>query len=138
VPEPALRRLLASDDVGVRFSAVELATRRDAARFAAETMELVRAMVARASKAKAGDWTRQGLDYLPQVVCRLARGPIPQSMLDGLTDASPAVRRVTVQALELSGNPDAVRSLEPLTRDPDPAIRDASRAALLSLGPAGD
>jgi HEAT repeat protein len=138
VPEPALRRLLASDDIGLRFLAVELATRRDAARFAAETMELVRAVVALAAKAKAGDWTRQSLRYLPRIVCRLARGPIPQSMLDGLSDADPTVRRITVQALELSGNPDAVRSLEPLTRDPDPATREASRVALLYLGPAGD
>ncbi len=138
VPEATLRQLLASDDLGLRFSVVELATRRGAARFATETMEVVRAIAARAATAKAGDWTRQSLDFLPQIVCRLARGPIPQPLLDGLNDANPTIRRIAVQALELSGNPDAIQSLEPLTRHPDPATREASRAALLVLGPAGD
>jgi HEAT repeat protein len=122
----------------IRSSAVELATRKDAARFAQETMDMVRATLAVAAKAKPDDWEAQrGLKYLPRIACRLARGPIPQAMLDGLKDPNPAVRRIVVQALELSGNPDAVPSLEPLTRDPDTATRETSREALQWLGPTG-
>jgi HEAT repeat protein len=43
---------------------------------------------------------------------------------------------MVVQALELSGNPDAVPYLKPLVTDPDPATRDAAKAALNFLGPA--
>jgi HEAT repeat protein len=57
-------------------------------------------------------------------------------MLDGLEDPDPAIRRLVVQALELSGNPDAVPIVEPLTRDSDPATREAALAALRALGPA--
>ena len=137
VPEGTLRQLIAVDDIQLRSNAIELATRKDPARFARETMDLVRAKVALADKAKPDDWeTQRGLRYLPRIVCRLARGPIPQAMLDGLKDPSPGVRRIVVQALELSGNPDAVPTLEPLARDADPATREACQAALRALGPA--
>jgi len=137
VSEATLRQLMAADDMALRSSAVELATRKDAARFARETMDLVRATVAQAAKAKTDDWeTQRGLAHLPRVLCRLGRGPIPQAMLDGLKDPSPLVRRIVVQALELSGNPDAVRSIEPLARDADSATREAFQAALRALGPA--
>jgi hypothetical protein len=137
VPEPVLRRLMASEDVGVRLSAVELATRADAARFAPETMDLVRAQIAHAAKAKSDDWEAQrSLSYMSRIVCRLARGPIPRPLLDGLKDPDPVVRRIVVEAIGLSGNPDAARSIEPLTRDADPATRQASRTALDFLGPA--
>jgi HEAT repeat protein len=136
VPEAALRQLIASDDVDVRFNAVELATRKDAGRFARELMDLVRAKVALAAKAKSDDFEAQrSLAYLPRIVCRLARGPIPQPMLDGIEDPDPLVRRIVVQALELSGNPDAVRSVQALARDPDSATREAAQAAVQSLGP---
>lgn len=137
VPEATLRQLMTSDDIEVRFSAVELATRKNAARFAREAMEMVRAKLSQAAKAGSKDWDAQRtLVYLPRILCRLARGPIPQAMVDGLKDSDPAVRRIVVQALELSGNPDAVRLVEPLTRDSDAATRQASEAALLDLGPA--
>lgn len=137
IPEATLRQLIAAEDLNLRFSAIELATRKDPARFASETMDMVRAKVAQAAKAKPDDWeTQRGLTYLPRIVCRLARGPLPQPLLDGLKDPNPAVRRVVVQALELSGNPDAIPSVEPLTRDPDSATRKAGQAALLFLGPA--
>jgi HEAT repeat protein len=137
VPEGTLRQLMAIDDIELRFSAIELATRRNPARFAQETMDLVRAKVAQAAKARSDDWeTQRSLAYLPRIVCRLARGPLPQPLLDGLKDPNPAVRRIVVQALELSGNPDATPGIEPLTRDPDASTREASHAALLFLGPA--
>jgi hypothetical protein len=137
VPEPVLRRLIASADVGLRSNAIELATRTGAARFAPEMMDLVRAQVALVAKARSNDWEAQrSLQYLPRTVARVARGPIPQPLVDGLKDPNPVVRRIVVEALELSGNPDAVRSVAPLTHDPDPAVRKASEAALASLGPA--
>ena len=127
---------MSADDIELRFSAIELGTRSNASRFAPETMDLVRARLAIAAKAKPDDWEIQrALAYLPRIVSRLARGPIPQAMLDGLTDPNPGVRRIVVQALELSGNPDAVRVLAPLAHDPDPPTREAVQAALRVLGP---
>jgi HEAT repeat protein len=41
-----------------------------------------------------------------------------------------------VRALELSGNPDAIAALSPLTTDPDSAVRQAAVAALAFIGPA--
>jgi len=113
------------------------ATRTGAARFAPEMMDLVRAQVALAAKAKPDDWEAQrSLQYLPRIVARVARGPIPQPLVDGLKDPNPVVRRIVVEAIELSGNPDAAQSVEPLTHDPDPAVRKASEAALAFLGSA--
>lgn len=137
VPEGVLRQLVKAEPLELRFSAIELATRKDPARFARETMELVRAQVAQAAKAGAQDWKAQRNLHqdLPRIVCRLGRGPIPQPLLDGLADPDPIVRRIVVESLELAGNPDAVRSLEPLTRDSDEATRKAAQAALQALGP---
>lgn len=137
VAEATLRQLMNADDIQLRFSAIELATRKKAARFAPETMDLVRARLALAAKAKPDDWeARRELAYLPRILCRLARGPIPQPMADGLKDADPAVRRIVVQALELSGNPDAVPLLESLAREGDSGTRQACQEALRALGPA--
>ncbi len=60
--------------------------------------------------------------------------PSASILLDGLKDPDPAGRRIVVQALKLSGNPDAVRGVEPLARDPDAATREAGQAALRALG----
>lgn len=137
VPEATLRQLMTADDIELRLSAVELATRKNPARFAREAMDFVRAQIRHAGKTKSDDWEAQrGLAYLPRILCRLARGPIPQVVLDGLKHPDPVVRRIVVQALDLSGNPDAVRSIAPLVRDPNAATREAAQAALRSLGPA--
>jgi HEAT repeat protein len=137
VPESVLRKLVADQDLELRFAAVELATRKNAGRFARETMELTQAQLASAAKAKPDDFEAQhAVEYLPRLVCRLAQGPLPRPLLDGLKDRSPAVRRIVVQGLELSGNPDAVPHLRPLESDPDPAVREAAKAALLFIGPA--
>jgi HEAT repeats len=136
VPEDTLRQLMEVDDLDLRSSAVELATRKGAARFARQAMDFVRAQIVHGRNGPADDWqARREPSYLPRILCRVARGPIPQPFLDGLSDPDPTVRQIVVQALELSGNPDAIPYLEPLTRDPNPAIREASQAALHSLGP---
>lgn len=137
VPEKTLRRLVAVEDLDLRLAALELATRRTPARFAAEMLQLVREMAGRAAAAPPDDWqARRGFEYLPRIVCRLARGPLPEPLLEALADPDPVIRRIVVQSLELSGNPDAVPSLEALARgDPDPATREASRVALRFLGP---
>ena len=129
LPPTALRQLMGSKDQEIRFSAFELATRKDPARFAGESMDVIRASV------QSNEDRDRNVAYLPRVLCRLARGPIPAPLLEGLKDPNPEVRRVVIRALELSGNPDAIRNLEPLTRDPDPATRTASQAALRVLGP---
>jgi HEAT repeat protein len=137
VPESVLRELVADKDLQLRFSAVELATRKNAGRFARETMELARAQLAHAAKAKPDDFDAQhSVEYLPRLVCRLAQGPLPQPLLDGLKDPNPAVRRIVLQGLEFSGNPDAVPHLRTLETDADPAVREAAKAALLFIGPA--
>jgi hypothetical protein len=136
LPEETLRRLVAIEDPEVRLAAIELATRKEPARFARETVDLVRALVAQVAKAKPADRDREVLDYLPRLVCRLARGPLPQALLEGLKDPSPAVRRIVVQALALSGNTEAVLVLQSVaTSDTDRHTRAAVKAALLVLGP---
>jgi HEAT repeat protein len=130
VPGPALRELMKSDDDQIRLSAFELATRKDAGRFASESMDVVRAWV----RQPKGSESSTGA-YMLRILCRLARGTLPSPLLDGLKDQNAEVRRIVVLALELGGNPDAVRSLEPLTRDPDPTIREAAQTAIRSLGP---
>jgi HEAT repeat protein len=132
----ALRQLMTSKDEQVRFSAFELATRKDPARFARESMDMVRALVRQTRDAKSQeDDHRRNMSYLPRILCRLARGPLPAPLLDGLKDPNPEVRRIVILALELGGNPDATKNLEPLTHDPNTATWEASRAALRSLGP---
>jgi HEAT repeat protein len=89
------------------------------------------------AKAKPEDYdARRALDRLPRLVCRLARGPLPTPLLDGLKDPDPIIGRTVVEALDLSGNTDGVAMLLPSATDPDPGVREATRAALVSLGPA--
>lgn len=134
----ALRQLLASKDQEIRFGALELATRKDPARFARESMDFVRAFVV--PRTDGGGTSEDDLGgnaaYLPRILCRLARGPLPAPLLDGLRDPNPEVRRIVIVALELSGNPDAVGHLELLAKDADPDTREAARKALRTLGPA--
>ena len=54
-----------------------------------------------------------------------------------MKDPDPEVRQTVVLALQLAGNPDAVSKLEPLTKDENPATREAAVGALRALGPAG-
>jgi HEAT repeat protein len=137
VPETLLRQLIVSADFDVRSQAIELATREGGERFALETMAFVREQVAQSAKAKPDDFdASRDLERLPRLVCRLARGPLPKPLLDGLKDPDPVVRRTAVQALDLSGNPDAVAVLGRLAMDPDSAVREATKAALVFLGPA--
>ena len=137
-PDDALRELLATGDPDVRLSAVELATRTAPARFAAETIAVVRSALRseRTTPAPPGD---QDIDAatLPRLLARLARGPLPAPLLDALADRDPRMRRVVVQALALAGNPDAVRPLQRLTTDPDAATRNAVALALRIIGPSG-
>jgi HEAT repeat protein len=130
IPEAALRQLLSVDEPSDRYSALELATRTDPDRFAKEAMEIVKVTL----KQSASDSTQR--DYIPRILCRLARGPLPAPLLDGLKDSDPVVRQTVILALQLGGNPDAVPYLQPLLRDPDPATCQAARAALERLGPA--
>jgi HEAT repeat protein len=137
ISDALLRPLIASRDFDLRSQAIELATRSDAARFAAETMAFAHEQVVQSAKAKPDDYDAQrALERLPRLLCRLARGPLPKPLLDGLSDRDPAIRRAVVQALDLSGNPDAVAALNGSTTDPDPAVREAAKAALAFIGPA--
>ena len=51
--------IMASDDLGVRLSSVELATRHGAARYARQAMALVRLEAIQAAKTKSDDWETQ-------------------------------------------------------------------------------
>jgi hypothetical protein len=133
VPEAALRRLFASDDQGVLYNALELATRRHPARFARESMDIVRVLVKQSKKGGSAD----GVAYLPRILCRLARGPLPEVVVAGLKDPDSEVRRTVVLALQLAGNPDGAQYLEPVTHDADSSTREAAQAALALLGPSG-
>jgi HEAT repeat protein len=135
VPEPTLRQLLTSDSAEVRFAAFELATRRDGARFARESMDFVRTLLKDAPGQPSRGQPRE-LAHLTRILARLARGPLPAALLDGLQDPDPGLRRLVAGALELGGNPDAVPYLVPLLADPDAATRQAAQSAIERLGPA--
>jgi len=139
VPEAALRQLVKDADLVIRSSAFELATRKDPGRFAPEGMELLRAMIQRNRSGKAQDWEQQrGLAYMPRLLCRMARGPIPSPLLDGLNDSDTEVRKMVIETLRLGGNPDAVKAIEPLLRNPDVSIATAAGVALRALGLPGN
>jgi HEAT repeat protein len=72
---------------------------------------------------------------LPRLLSRLARGPLPAPLLDGLADPEPQVRRIVIEALALAGHPDAEQALKPLTTDRDITTRAAARKAIGQLGP---
>lgn len=137
IPETTLRQILVTDDAPqLRLSAVELATRRNGTPFAGEVMNLVQLLASKAAEEKPNDWeARRSLAYMPRILSRLARGPIPKPVLDGLKNPAPVVRAVVVQGLALSGNPDAVPNIRALLGDPSSNVREASQMALLALGP---
>jgi HEAT repeat protein len=137
VPEATLQQLLASEDVQIRFSTLELATRRQPARFARELMDILRLLVKQSRKASSSDYEKQTVAYLPRILCRLARGPLPEALLDGLKDPVPEVRCIVVIALQLAGNPEAAPYIEPLTHDADSSTREEARETLRLLGPSG-
>jgi HEAT repeat protein len=139
VPEASLRQLMTSPDEQVCLSAFELATRRDPARFARESMDVVRASLRRLKdNPSAGGEQARNAAYLPRILARLARGPLPAVLVEGLKDPDPNVRRTVVLALQLAGNPDAIPHLEALAQDGGPASHDEVEAALRSLGPASE
>jgi len=100
VPDGVLRELMTADDLGIRLSGLELATRRNPARFARESMDVVRSVV-KQSQADQPPVTEQHshTTSLPRLLSRLARGPLPAPLLDGLTDPEPQVRRIVIEAL---------------------------------------
>jgi HEAT repeat protein len=139
IPDATLRRLMDSEDLDLSLNALELATRKKAGRFAPEAMNLVRRAVTASRDGKSRDRSaRRKLEVMPRIICRLARGPIPPALLEGLEDPDPSLRYLIIHALWLAGNPDAVPFLEPLTRDADPRIKEAALAALRALGPPGE
>ena len=138
-PEAALRQLVNDADLGIRSSAFELATRKDPGRFAPEGMDLLRTMIRRSRSGRAQNWEQQReLAYMPRLLCRMTRGPIPPPLLDGLNDSDTEVRKMVIETLRLGGNPEAVRAIEPLLRNPDLSIGTAAGVALRSLGPPGN
>lgn len=136
VPEAALRQLLSDKDLQIRYGALELATRKDPARFAREAMDITRAMMSQQSDGSQGYDEQRQLSYLAQILSRLARVAIPSEVLNGLKDSNPVMRRTVVLSLQLAGDPDAIPHLQPLQGDPDAATREAAKAALVRLGPA--
>ena len=136
VPDGVLRELMTADDLGIRLSGLELATRRNPARFARESMDVVR-FVVKQSQPDQPPVTGQlsYMDSLPRLLSRQGRGPIPPALLDGLADPEPHVRRIVIEALALAGNPDAEQALKPLTKDRDIMARAAATKAIGRLGP---
>ena len=130
LPDDTLRQLLRVNDVRTRLSAAELATRKDPARFARECIDVARSLLKTKNAAE-----RPESDAVPKLLARLARGPIPSVLLDALADPDPVFRRIVIEALALSGNPDAVPALKPLASHPDAATQTAARHAIQVLGP---
>ena len=136
VPDGVLRELMTADDLGIRLSGLELATRRNPARFARESMDVVRFVVKQSQPDQPPvTGQRSYMDSLPRLLSRQGRGPIPAALLDGLADSEPHVRRIVIEALALAGNPDAEQGLKPLTKDRDIMTRAAATKAIGRLGP---
>jgi HEAT repeat protein len=136
VTEAVLRQLMTSDDLEIRLSGFELATRRNPTRFARESMDVVRSVVKQSqTEQPPATEQRSHAASLPRLLSRLARGPLPAPLLDGLADPEPQIRRIVIEALALAGNPDAEQALQPLTMDRDIATRAAARKAIGQLGP---
>jgi hypothetical protein len=139
VPEAGLRQLLKDADLAIRSSALELATRKDPGRFAPEGVDLLWAMIKQKKSGGARDREQErGLAYMPRLLCRMTRGPIPTPLLDGLKDPDAEIRGLLIETLRLGGNPEAARAIDPLLRDPDAAVRIAAGAALRAIGPPED
>jgi HEAT repeat protein len=138
-PEATLRQLVQDTDLGIRSSAFELATRRDPGRFAPEGMALLRAVLQRSRNGKGQDFDQQReLAYMPRLLCRMTRRAIPSPLLDGLSDSDVEVRKIVIETLRLGGNPEAVKAIEPLSRNSDVSIATAASVALRGLGPPRD
>lgn len=131
-----MRQLMTSDDPDIRVTGLDLATRRNPARFARESMDVVRSVV-KQSQTDQPPVTRERPDAaaLPRLLARLARGPLPAPLLDDLADPEPQVRRIVIDALALAGNPDAAPLLKSLTTDRDATVRRAARTAIRQMGP---
>jgi hypothetical protein len=110
--------------------------RRSPARFAHESMDIVRAVVRQSqnNKPPVAERSRNAAS-LPGLSSRLGRGPLSAPLLDGLADPDPEVRRIVIEALALAGNPDAVKALNTLVTDRDVDVRAAVRKAIAQLGP---
>ena len=84
VPDGVLSQLMTADDLDIRLSGLELATRRNPARFARESMDIVRSVVKQSQLDQPPvTGQRSYMDSLPRLLSRQGRGPIPDPLLDG-------------------------------------------------------
>lgn len=127
-----LRALMKSKDVARRFTALELATRHDAGRFAVQALEVSQTLLAD----KKNEDAEMLVPEVPLILSRFMRTTMPESFAKGLSTGSKQLKLSIVQAAGLSGNPATTAFIQPLLSESDGALRTAARQALDLIGPA--
>jgi hypothetical protein len=139
IPEDEMKKIVEKGESGTRLSAFELATRREPGRFAIQGLDLARTLLKDLEEARKKDESlydcEQSATFVTQCLGRLPRNGVPEEMLNALTDPDPKFRKLVVQALGISGNPEAVPHLGPLLKDKDSEVREAAKRTIDILGP---
>ncbi|MCP4897044.1 MAG: hypothetical protein GY906_08720 [bacterium] len=135
--EYVLTELLEDEDLEMRVSAFELATRFSPERFADVALGLVIDATNAAQEATQDEqWRCQNrLQSLARILARFSRSA---PLTNGLSHSDPTVKLVYVNSLALGGHPNAVSALVGLRGDQDSTVQAAVEAALMVIGPVGE
>lgn len=141
VSESDLRQILSQGDTQGRLVALEFATRTEPGRFAAEGLALARTVLNELREAQGKSESSYDLEesvvHMAQILGRMHRDGVSEAMVQALADPDPHFRKLLVQALGVSGNPNVVPHLEPLLKDDNVQVREAAQRAVDVLGPTG-
>jgi hypothetical protein len=141
--EDFLRSLITDDgDLQTRLVALELATRRESARFFDATISMAREL------SDEFDVERDQYGYLiegedeflmiTRILNRMPRAGIPQEMIDNLKHENPEIRWMMVNGFWMGGDPVAASHVQTLKEDPNQEVVEAVERALATLGPPGN
>lgn len=138
IPVDDLKKIIEMGESRTRLGAFELATRREPGQFAKQGLDLARTLIKDLEEARKKDESlfdfEQSVTFVTQCLGRLPRNGIPEEMLNALNDPDPKCRKLVVQALGISGNPEAVPHLKPLLDDKSAEVREAAEKAIDNLG----
>ena len=135
-PDTLLRDLMVTHDLEIRLSGFELATRKNPARVARESMDVVRAVVTASRERPAVDHSAASRPVFTSANS-VAAGPVgryPRHFWMVSPIRTRRSDRLWIRALALAGNPDAEPALRRLTRHRDVTTRDAAVNVDRSVG----
>ncbi|MCA9414203.1 MAG: HEAT repeat domain-containing protein, partial [Candidatus Omnitrophica bacterium] len=137
-----LNRLIGNDeDLMVKLSTLELATRRQPSRFIDDAIATAHTLSDRFDLDRdENGFLTQGEDeflVITRILNRMPRPGLPPSMIEGLSDSNPEIRWMMANGFWVGGNPSAVPYLEKIKDDPNPEVKRAVVRALRTLGPPG-